>query len=280
MLSTTIVDPFVDFSVADAEPRGNAWYAARAPPIVHLTLVLQDSRLLWVEAPALDSPEEGLILLVLLLIATVIEILGAGVIQSCEATLARLLGTITKLWRQRQWLVATLNRSNLWNWRSGCEASLVQGSHILLTVAIHRFYVNLLDLLALRLCISEERWCWLVKVAAWMSLKELADTGKSNWYLRGRLLFSLDTLTGVHLASELSWWKVLLQLISLFSFWALHGTHHGLFRLYLCLSLEELCTLWFWIRQRMLCASDVTRVLFLNKKINQRDAGNILAFDG
>ena len=42
----------------------------------------------------------------------------------------------------------------------------------------------------------------MVLVAARMSVKNLADTGKSNRVLRRRLLFSLDTLAEVHLASE------------------------------------------------------------------------------
>ena len=55
--------------------------------------MLQDSRLLRVEALALDSPEEGLVVLVLLLVvATLIEILGAGVVQSYKATLTLLRG--------------------------------------------------------------------------------------------------------------------------------------------------------------------------------------------
>ena len=64
--------------------------------------MLQDSRLLLVEAPALDSPEEGLVVLVLLLVvATLIAILVAGVIQSYKATLALLrVSTIIELWRQ------------------------------------------------------------------------------------------------------------------------------------------------------------------------------------
>ena len=57
--------------------------------------MLQDSRLLRVEALALDSPEEGLVVLVLLLVVatlTLIEILGAGIVQSYKATLALLRG--------------------------------------------------------------------------------------------------------------------------------------------------------------------------------------------
>lgn len=63
--------------------------------------MLQDSRLLRVEALALDSPEEGLVVLVLLLVVatlTLIEILGAGVVQSYKVTLALLRGgTIIEL---------------------------------------------------------------------------------------------------------------------------------------------------------------------------------------
>ena len=55
--------------------------------------MLQDSRLLRVEALALDSPEEGLVVLVfLLVVATLIEILDAGVVQSYKASLALLCG--------------------------------------------------------------------------------------------------------------------------------------------------------------------------------------------
>ena len=60
--------------------------------------MLQDSRLLRVEALALDSLEEGLVVLVFLLVATHVEILGAGFVQSYQATLALLSGgTVIRL---------------------------------------------------------------------------------------------------------------------------------------------------------------------------------------
>ena len=283
--SSTVVDPLVNFGVADAEPRGNAWDAARAPPVVHLALVLQDSRLLRVEALALDSPEEGLVVLVFFLVVatlTLIEILFAGVVHSYKATLALLRsGMIIELWRQGWRPVVTLNRSDVRNWRSGCEALLGQDRHFLLIFAIKRFGVYLLELLALSQNVLAERRCWMVLVAARMSVKNLADTGKSNRVLRRRLLFSLDTLAEVHLASEQEWRKVLLFLrTSISDFWVLHSTHWGLFRLHLCVRLGERDSLLFWESQRMVCAFETIIVLFVNKKINQRHSGHALASHG
>ena len=279
--SSTIVDPFVDFSVANAEPRGDAWDAARAPPVVHLALVLQDSRLLLVEAPALDSPEEGLVVLVLLLVvATFIAILVAGVVQSYNATLAFFrVGTIIELWRQGWRLVVTLNRSDVRNWRSGCEALLGQDRHLLLIFALNRCRAYLLELLALSQNELAERRRWVALVTTRMSMKNLTDTGKPNRFLCRRFLFSLDNLAEVHLASEQEWWKILLLLrVPIFDFWVLHGTHHKLFRLLICVRLGERDSLLFWESQRMLSAFETTIFLVVNKKINQWHSGNALAF--
>ena len=66
---SSIVDPFVDFGVAEAQAFSHALYAARAPATVHLELVLHDRRLFCVEALALDCLEKGLILPVHLAVA-------------------------------------------------------------------------------------------------------------------------------------------------------------------------------------------------------------------
>ena len=112
-----------------------------------------------------------------------------------------------------------------------------------------------------------------------MSPKDLADTGKSNRYLRRRLLFSLDTLTEVHLAGEPDGREALLLQALIFDLWVIHGTHHSLFRLHLCVSLGELDSLLFWESRRMVCAFETIIVLVVNKKINQRDGGHALAFN-
>ena len=226
--------------MADAEPLGHVCYAERAPTIVYLILVLQDSRLFWVEAPALDSLlEEGSFLLVLLVATLHIDISVAGIVQSCKAPLALFLSTIIELWRQTRWTGVTRNRPNVRNWRSGREALLGQGRHLLIIGAINPCCVYMLELTALNQCVLEERRRWLALVAAWVSLQYLADTGKSTWHMHRRLMSSLDTLTKVHLASKLVWRKGLLLRAPIFDFWVFCGTHLGFWRLGLCVSFDE-----------------------------------------
>ena len=229
-LFSSIVDPFVDFCITDAEPRGNVWNAARAPAIVHLKLVLQASRLLWVEALALDPPEKGLILLVFLDVTLVVK-LGLVIGQHRLFTHALLLRLFIKLFWLRRWLVKTLNRLNVRNRRYRCETSLGQGRFLPVIVLNYRCCVYLLMLLALSQLQLDDMRRRLVLVTAGRSFQNFADTGKPNWDLRRQLLRWLDSMTNIHLACEQCWRKALLGRASIFDRWLLHRTHHVLFKL-------------------------------------------------